>query len=67
MASRLGYRYSVVLGHAAYYPRAGYVPASRYGVRAPFAVADESFMAVCLGEHADQQNGVIQYDQAFGI
>lgn len=27
IASRLGYGYSVVLGHSKYYPKAGYVPA----------------------------------------
>ncbi len=66
-AARLGYGYSVVLGHEAYYPKAGYVPASRYGIRAPFQVKDENFMAICLQKTADRLNGVIQYDSAFGI
>lgn len=35
-ARSLGYGYSVVLGHPQYYPKAGYLPASRYGIRAPF-------------------------------
>lgn len=66
-ARKLGYRYSVVLGHPKYYPKAGYVPASQYGVKAPFEVEDENFMIVCLGGNSDPLNGMIEYDQAFGI
>lgn len=66
-ARRLGYRYSVVLGHPGYYPKAGYAPASRYGIRAPFEVEDESFMAVCLEGNEEKLNGAIEYDKAFGI
>lgn len=67
IAARLGYGYSVVLGHAAYYPRAGYVPASRYGIRAPFAVEDANFMAARLREDAKRLDGLMEYDRAFGI
>lgn len=35
IAAALGYGYSIVLGHPGYYPRAGYVPASTYGIQAP--------------------------------
>lgn len=28
-----------------YYPRFGFSPASKWGIKAPFAVQDESFMA----------------------
>lgn len=67
IAFRLGYGYSVVLGHSKYYPKAGYVPASRYGIKAPFDVSDENFMAVKLNDEAENIEGVIQYDGAFGI
>lgn len=67
IASRLGYEYSIVLGHSKYYPKAGYVPASRYGIKAPFEVEDKDFMALCLSGNADKLNGIIQYDKAFGI
>lgn len=66
-ACRLGYRYAVVLGHSKYYPKAGYVPASRYGIKASFEVEDENFMAVCLNGNTDKLNGIIEYDKAFGI
>jgi putative acetyltransferase len=36
----------VVLGHAAYYPRFGFAPASRYAIRCEYDVPDEVFMAI---------------------
>ena len=66
-ARELGYRYSVVLGYPEYYSKAGYVPASRYGIKAPFAVDEETFMAACLSGRPDRLNGIMEYDQAFGI
>lgn len=66
IARKLGYSYSVVLGHPAYYPKAGYVPASRYGVKAPFEVDNENFMIFCLDGSGKPLNGVMEYDPAFG-
>ena len=67
IAQKMGYKYSVVLGHAAYYPKSGYVPASRYGIKAPFEVEDANFMAVCLNETSGNLNGIMEYDEAFGL
>lgn len=67
IAHRLGYEYSVVLGHSKYYPKAGYIPASQYGIQAPFEVEDENFMAVSLSGNQKKLNGIIEYDKAFGI
>ena len=67
IATELGYRYSVVLGHPKFYPKAGYIPASQYGIKAPFPVKDENFMAICLCGDGEQLNGVMEYDAAFGI
>lgn len=66
-AVELGYKYSVVLGHSKYYPKAGYIPASQYGIKAPFEVSDENFMAICFCENVEKLNGFIEYDKAFGI
>ena len=66
-AKKLGYKFSVVLGHAGYYPKTGYIPASRYGIKAPFNITDENFMAICLDETVCRLNGTIKYDDAFGI
>jgi putative acetyltransferase len=38
----------VVLGHPAYYPRFGFVPASRHGIACPYDAPDEAFMIVPL-------------------
>lgn len=67
IAHKLGYQYSIVLGHSQYYPKAGYIPASRYGIKAPFEVDDESFMAICFSESQNKLNGIIEYDKAFGV
>jgi putative acetyltransferase len=39
-AEALGYRSAIVLGHAHYYPRFGFRPASIWGIRPPFEVPD---------------------------
>ena len=67
IAHKLGYEYSVVLGHSKYYIKAGYTPASKYGIKAPFEVEDESFMAICLNGTVGKLNGVMEYDEAFGL
>ena len=67
IAKKLGFDYSVVLGHAKYYPKAGYRPASCFGIRPPFDVSDESFMALKLNPAAGPLYGTIQYDIAFGL
>lgn len=38
----------VVVGHPEYYPRFGFVPASRFGLRCEYDVPDDVFMAVEL-------------------
>ena len=43
-----GSPFIVVLGHAEYYPRFGFVPASRYGVRCLWEVPDDVFMILPL-------------------
>lgn len=67
IARRLGYDYSIVLGHPKYYPKAGYVPASAYGIRAPFDVPDANYMAIKLNRAAPAIEGIVRYDRAFGI
>lgn len=38
----------VVLGHSEYYPRFGFVPASRYGISCEYDVPDDVFMLIEL-------------------
>jgi predicted N-acetyltransferase YhbS len=61
-AKQLGFKSVIVLGHKEYYPRFGFVPASRYGIKAPFDVPDEAFMALELqpGGLSDV-SGTVQY------
>ena len=40
----------IVLGHAEYYPRFGFEPASRYGIRSEWEVPDDAFMILVIGE-----------------
>ncbi|MER5932148.1 GNAT family N-acetyltransferase [Streptomyces sp. NPDC002054] len=57
----------LVLGHPEYYPRFGFVPASRYGIRAPFPVPDEAMMALVLTDSVPVPAGTIGYPAPFGV
>ena len=57
----------VVLGHAEYYPRFGFTPASGVGVTAPFDVPDEAFLALALDPERPTPRGQIAYPPAFGV
>lgn len=57
----------LVLGHPAYYPRFGFAPASRFGIRAPFEVPDEAMMALVLDDSVPVPAGTITYPAPFGI
>lgn len=58
-ARLLGYGYVVVLGHAEYYSRFGFVPASRFALRYEADVSEEHFMALELVPGAlDDVSGV---------
>lgn len=66
-AKELGFKFSVVLGHPGYYPKFGYVPASEFGIKAPFEVDNELFMALPLTEDKTCAGGVVKYSEAFGL
>jgi putative acetyltransferase len=57
----------VVLGHAEYYPRFGFTPASRRGIHCPWeGVPDNVFMAIALDETAmSGASGVVRYRDEF--
>ena len=64
---QLGVQIIIVLGHAEYYPKFGFVPASRWGLRSEYDVPDEAFMVLeldagCLPTDAR----VARYHEAFG-
>ncbi len=63
---RLGERIVIVLGHSNFYPRFGFEPASKYGIRAPFEVPDPAFMLVELEPGALRGvQGTVCYPPAF--
>lgn len=66
-ARRQGENLVLVLGHAAYYPRFGFVPASRHAIRAPFEVDDASMMALVFDPARPVPSGTIRYPAAFGV
>jgi putative acetyltransferase len=64
--TRMGCDALVVLGHPAYYPRFGFVPASRFGIRCEYDVPDEAFMAIAIAPGALRgKTGTIRYHAAF--
>jgi putative acetyltransferase len=61
-----GYKAMVVLGHPEYYPRFGFVPASRFGIKSEYDVSDETFMALELQPGALANcAGVAKYQPEF--
>ncbi len=67
IAKKLGYHYSIVLGSEKYYPRFGYIPAIQYGIKAPFEVPSENFMAIKLNDTNKEIKGTVKYAKEFGI
>jgi predicted N-acetyltransferase YhbS len=47
-AKQLGYGAVIITGHVAYYPKFGFVPASRFGLTMPDGSAFDAFMALEL-------------------
>jgi putative acetyltransferase len=64
---RLGHEAVVVVGHPAFYPRFGFVPARARGLECEYPVPDEVFMAAELREGAlDGLKGLVKYHPEFG-
>ncbi|MBX3026458.1 N-acetyltransferase [bacterium] len=58
----------VVLGHPDYYPRFGFAPASRVGLRCVYGAPDEAFMALALVPGGfGGQRGLVRYAPAFDV
>ena len=68
IARELGFDNINLVGHAEYYPRFGFVPASRYGVRCAFEVPDDASMLLELKPGAlDDVSGVVRYAPEFNM
>jgi putative acetyltransferase len=65
-ARDMGFGSVVVLGHEHYYPKFGFVPASRWGIRAPIEVPDDVFMAIeLLPGSLKNISGIVEYPVEF--
>ncbi len=62
-----GCPFVIVLGHPVYYPRFGFEPASRYGLKSQWeGVPDEAFMVMIFDEQAmEGVSGVARYRVEF--
>lgn len=64
----LGAGAAVVLGHPDYYPRFGFTPAVKFGIRCEFEAPHEAFMIVELKEaYLNGQWGTIHYNAVFDV
>ncbi len=65
-AKELKYSSVIVLGHEQYYPRFGFMPASRWGIKAPYEVPDNAFMALELTANSlDGVRGTVEFPKEF--
>jgi putative acetyltransferase len=65
---RSGFHAVVVLGHPDFYPRFGFIPASRKGLGCEYDVPDEAFMVLELESAALQDcSGTVKYRSEFSL
>lgn len=65
-ALELGFSSVILVGHPEYYPRFGYIPASCFGITAPFDISNEVFMACQLTPHAlAGVKGIVEFPGEF--
>jgi putative acetyltransferase len=54
--------FTVVLGHPTYYPRFGFEPAARHGIRCQWDVPEEAFMLLVMDRNTMRgASGVVRY------
>lgn len=59
---RLGFEGVIALGHADYYSRFGFAPASRFGLRFVYQLPEDAFLALELAPGAlERRSGKVQY------
>lgn len=62
----LGYDAVVVLGHPNYYPKFGFIPSVKFGIKSEYEVPDEAFMILeLIPGSLKNHEGVIKYHEAF--
>jgi putative acetyltransferase len=67
-ARAMNFKSVVVLGHPHYYPKFGFMPAHSWGIKAPFAVKPNHFMALELKPNAlAKASGLVEYPREFEV
>jgi predicted N-acetyltransferase YhbS len=67
-AKQLGYKSVIVVGHHEYYPKFGFIPASKFGLKPTFNVPDEVFMAQeLMPESLKNKEGYVHFPPEFNI
>jgi putative acetyltransferase len=65
-AKKMGHKSVIVLGHADFYPKFGFTPASKFKISCPFEVSDEVFMALELEKDSlASVSGCVEYPKEF--
>lgn len=68
IAKKLGHTNVNVLGHPDYYPKFGFIPASKFGISIPLKVPEGAFMMLELVKNSlNGVHGTIQFAKEFGI
>lgn len=67
LARKMGFQYSLVLGSEKYYPRFGFLPAEKFGVKVPEGIPSPNFMILKLSKNAPFLCGEVIYAKEFGI
>jgi putative acetyltransferase len=66
ICARMGFGAVVVLGHPTYYPRFGFAPSTRFGIRSEYDVPEDVFMALELAPgYLLGASGTVRYHTAF--
>ena len=66
MLKSMGEKSVIVLGHDKYYPKFGFETANKYGIKCPYDVPDEAFMALEL-EKDSLKSGMVEYGEEFNM
>ncbi|MFZ1702822.1 MAG: N-acetyltransferase [Saprospiraceae bacterium] len=65
-ARELGFKSVIVMGHEHYYPKFGFLPAEKWGIKPPFDVPSPLFMGIELVENGLKNvSGVVKYAKEF--
>ncbi len=66
IATKLNFKSVIVLGHEHYYPRFGFVPTTKWNIKAPYEVPVNAFMGIELVKNGLKNvNGIVKYPKEF--